>query len=294
MYDICCIGHLTRDKIITSKSVVEMAGGTSFYFSNAIHKMDVHYILATSLAESEMHFANDLRNKQIEVNVVPSFETVFFENNYAENQDYRTQRVLQKSDPFAEDQLKNIDAKIFHLGPLLADDISINIIKMLSKKGKVSLDVQGYLREVKNKNVFSIDWPEKKEALQHVHILKANEIEMETLTGSSDVKSAAEILHGWGVQETVITLGSKGSVIYDGNAFYTIPAFAPATSVVDATGCGDTYMAGYLYQRIKEKTMQQSGEFAAAMATLKIESSGPFTGTENEVNNLLMRSKYKI
>ena len=40
-----------------------------------------------------------------------------------------------------------------------------------------------------------------------------------------------------------------------------------------ATGCGDTYMAGYLYQRLKGAGIQDAGEFAAAMATLKLGSS---------------------
>jgi sugar/nucleoside kinase (ribokinase family) len=291
MYDICCVGHITLDKIVTSKSVVRMAGGTSFYFSNAIRNMNLRYLLVTALAEREMDFVEDLRVKGIEVNVAPSKHTVYFENNYKENQDFRTQRVLQKADAFTTEQLLNIEAKIFHLGPLLADDISINIIKLLSQKGKVSLDVQGYLRKVENEKVFSTDWPGKKEALKYVHILKANETEMETLTGSSDVEEASKVLFNWGVKEIVITLGSKGSVIYDGSDFYTIPAFSPATSVVDATGCGDTYMAGYLYKRIQKKSFQQSGEFAAAMATLKIESSGPFTGTEKDVEDLLMNYK---
>jgi sugar/nucleoside kinase (ribokinase family) len=69
--------------------------------------------------------------------------------------------------------------------------------------------------------------------------------------------------------------------------FYDIPAYIPTTSVVDATGCGDTYMAGYLYQRSKCIPVQGAGEFAAAMATLKIEASGPFTGTEDDVFGLL-------
>jgi sugar/nucleoside kinase (ribokinase family) len=287
MYDICCVGHITLDKIVTTKSVVRMAGGTSFYFSNAMRNMNLRYILVTALAEREMDFVEDLRVKGIEVNVAPSKHTVYFENNYKENQDCRTQRVLQKADAFTAEQLINIEAKIFHLGPLLADDMSTDIINLLSAKGKVSLDVQGYLRKVENEKVFAIDWAAKKEALQYVHILKANETEMEVLTGCNDVKQAAKILFDWGVKEIVITLGSKGSVIYDGIDFYTIPAFSPTTSVVDATGCGDTYMAGYLYQRIQGKSFQQSGEFGAAMATLKIESSGPFTGTEKDVEELL-------
>jgi sugar/nucleoside kinase (ribokinase family) len=109
---------------------------------------------------------------------------------------------------------------------------------------------------------------------------------MEVLTGHSDVYSGAKTLADWGVKEVIITLGSKGSVILHQGVYYSIPAYYPV-SVEDATGCGDTYMAGYLYQRTKGAGIQQAGEFAAAMATLKIESSGPFTGTKEDVYALL-------
>lgn len=270
-----------------------MAGGTSFYFSNAIRNMNVNYTLVTALAESEMHVVEELRAKGIEVNVLPSTHTVYFENIYSENQDHRTQRVLQKADPFTAAQLLDINARIFHLGPLLADDIPVELIKALAAKGKVSLDVQGYLRKVENKQVIPIDWQAKKEGLQYIHTLKANESEMEVLTGLKDVRKGAQVLFDWGVKEVVITLGSMGSVIYNGRTFYNIPAYIP-TAVIDATGCGDTYMAGFLYQRIKGASLQDAGEFAAAMATLKIQSSGPFTGTTEDVMGLLANTEKQM
>jgi sugar/nucleoside kinase (ribokinase family) len=295
MYDICCIGHITLDKVITGNGTVHMAGGTSFYFSNAIRNMDLNYCLITTLAEPEMSVVSDLREKGIEVQVPAlSAHSVYFENNYTHGPDNRTQRVLQRSEPFTVDQLLNTKARIFHLGPLLDDDIPLEIIKTLSQRGRVSLDVQGYLRRVANKKVFLVDWQQKREALPHVHILKANEPEMQALTGSTDVGEAAMILFDWGVKEIIITLGSKGSVIYNGVEFYKIPAYRPFTSVVDATGCGDTYMAGYLFQRIKGTSYRPAGEFAAAMATLKIESSGPFTGTEKNVRDLLINSRRRV
>ena len=286
MYDICCIGHITLDKVVTPQSVVHMAGGTSFYFSNAICNMDINYHLVTALADTEMHFVSELRAKGIDVSVLPSKHTVYFENIYPENRDHRIQRVVQKADAFGAEQLSDIRAKIFHLGPLLADDVPVALMKTLAAKGLVSLDVQGYLREVRNENVYAIDWADKKETLPYISILKANEHEMEMLTGQADVRTGAKILHDWGVKEVVITLGSKGSVIYKDGIFYDIPAYKPSL-VVDATGCGDTYMAGYLYQRIKKRPLQYAGEFAAAMATIKMESSGPFTGTEEDVAYLL-------
>jgi sugar/nucleoside kinase (ribokinase family) len=294
MYDICCVGHITLDKVVTPKAVVHMPGGTSFYFSTAIRNMDVNYTLVTALARKEMNIIADLRAKGTEVTVLPSTRTVYFENIYPENQDHRIQRVSQKADPFTTEQLLRINAKIFHLGPLLADDMPVELIKALSEKAMVSLDVQGYLRKVENKDVCAIDWPAKREALKYVHILKANESEMEVLTGQKDVRKGAKILFDWGVKEVVITLGSMGSVIYNGGIFYDIPAYKPTTSVVDATGCGDTYMAGYLSQRLNGSTLKDSGEFSAAMATLKIESSGPFTGAKEDVLKFLTNCKEKV
>lgn len=289
--EICCIGHITLDKVETTKSVVHMAGGTAFYFSYALSNLDVSYTLVTALAQSEMASVTELREKGIDVIALPSKHTVYFENIYAENQDHRTQRVLQQADPFTVEQLSNVSAKFFHLGPLLAGDIPVGLIRTLAEKGKVSLDAQGYLRKVENHNVLAVDWPAKKEALQYIDILKTNESEMAVLTGQDDIRKGAKILADWGVKEVVVTLGSMGSVIYTGGSFYTIPAYIPTTSVVDATGCGDTYMAGYLYQRAKDVNVQQAGEFAAGMATLKIEGSGPFTGSKEDVMALLASRK---
>lgn len=293
-YEICCVGHITLDKVVTPRSVVHMAGGTAFYFSNALSRMDVRYTLVTALAQSEMSAVAELQAKGIEVKVLPSKHTVYFENIYPENQDHRTQRVLQEADPFTVGQLNPIDARYYHLGPLLAGDIPVDVIRNLAGHGKVSLDAQGYLRKVQDHNVLAIDWPAKKEALRYVHILKVNESEMAVLTGQTEVKKGARVLADWGVKEVVITLGSMGSVIYTDQTFYSIPAYVPTTSVVDATGCGDTYMAGYLYQRAKGARIQNAGEFAAAMATLKIEGSGPFTGTKEDVLDLLASRKDKV
>jgi sugar/nucleoside kinase (ribokinase family) len=264
-----------------------MAGGTAFYFSNALSRMNVKYRLVTAVASDGMAAVGNLRMAGVEVDVLNSGHTVYFENIYEENQDHRTQRVLRVADPFSAVQLAGADARFFHLGPLLAGDMPLDLIRGLAGKGRISLDAQGYLRKVVDQRVVAVDWPEKREALRYIDILKTNEAEMAVLTGQSGIRQGARMLAEWGVREVVITLGSQGSVIYMDQRFYDIPAYVPTTSVVDATGCGDTYMAGYLYQRSKGVSVQGAGEFAAAMATLKIEASGPFTGTEEDVADLL-------
>ena len=288
---LCCIGHITLDKIVTPKKTVHMPGGTAFYFAHGISHLDTtNFQLVTALAASEMEAVEDIRKKGIDVKVLPSAHSVYFENTYGENQNNRTQRVLAKADPFTVEGLQDVEAQIFHLGSLLADDFSLDVIKYLSTKGMLSVDAQGYLREVRGEKVFAVDWPEKQEALKYIHILKANELETEVLTGCKDPREAALKLADWGVKEVLLTLGSMGSVIYAEGQFYEIPAYPP-TEVVDATGCGDTYMAGYLYMRNKGASYQEAGTFAAAMCTIKLEASGPFSGSEEEVREIIEKNK---
>ena len=292
MNKICCIGHITHDKIITPETEVDMPGGTSYYFAHAMYHLNggKDFQLVTSLAETDMQAVTDLRQLGINVSVVPSRHTVYFENKYGVNQNNRTQRVLAKADPFTVESLKNLKASVFHLGSLLADDFSLQVIESLAGRGEVSVDSQDYLREVRGEKVYAVDWKEKREALRHIDVLKVNEYEMEVLTGHNDAHDAALQLAEWGVKEVCVTLGNYGSVILEDNHFYDICAYPPLR-VVDATGCGDTYSTGYLYMRSRGANPSEAGHFAAAMSTLKLEANGPFAQTEDDVWHIIKEGR---
>lgn len=288
MKDICCIGHITKDKIITPRQTVYMAGGTSFYFSYAFSHLpqNVSFQLVTKLGEGEMKSVEDMRQAGIDVQVYPSSHTVYFENKYGDNQNDRTQRVLERAEPFTVDEMREVNAGVYHLGSLLSDDFSTEVVKYLSTKGRISIDAQGYLREVRGEKVYPIDWAEKREILAHTDIIKVNEHEMEVITGLTDPRAAAKCLAEWGVKEVCVTLGSEGSIILAEGKFYDIPAYEPK-EIVDATGCGDTYSAGYLWCRAQGMGFEESGKFAAAMCTLKLEHSGPFDGSIDDVRRVM-------
>ncbi len=288
MTDICCIGHITKDKIVTPNKTVYMAGGTSFYFAYAIHQLPhkVSFSLVTAMEPTEAQPVERMREAGIDVTLFPSRNTVFFENTYGEDQNNRKQRVLAKADPFHIGQLEAIDAKVYHLGSLLHDDFSPEFVRQLAAKGRVSIDVQGYLREVRGEHVYPVDWKDKPEVLKHTYYIKVNETEMETITGEKEPRKAALLLHRWGVKEVCITLGSEGSLIYMDGTFHEIPAYRPR-EIVDATGCGDTYSAGYLYCRLQGESPTEAGKFAAAMCTLKLEHNGPFDRTIDEVYRII-------
>jgi len=287
--DICCIGHITLDKIVTPKTEVYQPGGTTYYFAHGISRLlnttKERYIptfkLVASLAETEMKAVEDIRALGIDVDVIPSAKSVYFENIYGENQNNRKQRVRAKADPFTIESVKDIKAKYIVLGSLLADDFSLDVIKYLSDKGTLVVDAQGYLREVRDENVYACDWENKIEALKYIDILKVNEYEIEVLTGIKDFQLACKKLHEWGVKEVLLTLGSYGSIIYANDTFYDIPAYNPI-NVCDATGCGDTYVMAYVFKRVQGAKPKEAGKFASAVSTLKIEGTGPFRGTEDD------------
>ena len=68
MKNICCIGHITLDKIVTPKQTTYMAGGTSYYFSHAFSRLKdfSHYKLVTALAETEYPSAEAIRDLGID------------------------------------------------------------------------------------------------------------------------------------------------------------------------------------------------------------------------------------
>ncbi len=290
MTQICCIGHITRDRIITQNppNTVHCAGGSAYYMAWAFQALphDVGFHLVTSVSQEVMPEVEKLRKAGIPVTAFDSPDNVFFENKYGVNMDHRTQRVLARSAPFTIDQLKDVEARVFHLGSLMADDFAPEVVEYLATKGDVSIDVQGYMRMVKGEQVFSTEWKDKLRLLKHTAILKVNEWECQTLTGMADPYAAALQIHEWGVREVIITLGGGGSVIYADGQFFETPAYPPSR-LVDATGCGDTYSAGYLYARAKGMSYAESGQFAAAMCTLKLEHTGPFDRTIEDVRRVL-------
>ena len=60
--DICCIGHITLDKVITPRFTAHMPGGTAYYFAKALKNFPHDgFRLVTSVGDSERSVVDDLR-----------------------------------------------------------------------------------------------------------------------------------------------------------------------------------------------------------------------------------------
>ena len=85
------------------------------------------------------------------------------------------------------------------------------------------------------------------------------------------------------IENGELLIGDDGKIAAIGK---TVDAPADA-KVVDATGCGDTYSAGYLYRRLQGASPLEAGKFAAAMCTIKLEHNGPFNRTQKDILQIM-------
>ncbi len=284
MFDVCVISHVTKDVIRTHDHVArQMPGGAASYTSMALKSLGLDVAVVTKVAqEDQIHLLNALKNARIAVFCQESKQTTTFENIYlGENVDVRIQRVTAIAFPFSPHDLPHIASTIYHVGPLTDQDISLELLQHLARRDiRISLDVQGLVRRIKDGEVTEGDWQEKEPGLGGIDILKADENEARILSGEIDVEKAAMKIADFGPRETIITCGGRGSLILAEGRFYRIPP-GPARRVVDWTGCGDTFMAGYIYQRLKSRDIDTAGRFGALMASIKLAAFGAFIGGED-------------
>lgn len=107
-------------------------------------------------------------------------------------------------------------------------------------------------------------------AVENATIFSANDYEWE-LTSRKLNKRQSDLLHG--DQIGIKTLGEKGSIITFEGKTIKIPAVAPK-KVVDPTGAGDAYRAGFLHGLIEHWDMKKSARWAAACASFAVEGRG--------------------
>jgi fructokinase len=91
------------------------------------------------------------------------------------------------------------------------------------------------------------------ETIPQVDLVKVNDTELALLTGSDDLDPASRSLLRKGPKLCVVTLGAKGSFFQTGQDSEFIPGYEVET--VDATGCGDAFIASLLFQLVKDGKM---------------------------------------
>jgi len=102
-----------------------------------------------------------------------------------------------------------------------------------------------------------------------------NEHEIKLLTGK-DYREGAEFLLDMGVKIVAVKLGSRGCYVTDGEENHLIEPFK--IKVVDSTGAGDAFCAGFLYGIINNKTLRECGILGNFVASRTLAEMGARNG----------------
>ncbi|HEF0030324.1 TPA: bifunctional hydroxymethylpyrimidine kinase/phosphomethylpyrimidine kinase, partial [Citrobacter freundii] len=133
--------------------------------------------------------------------------------------------------------------------------------------------------------------------IDNIDYITPNETEAGLLANMSvndieSAKSAAKIIHQKGVKNTIITLGSKGSLAYDGTQFIYSPAFLAV--VKNTAGAGDAFNGALASGLAKGKSLASALCYASAFASLAVETPNASDMPENDsVLHRIQGSHYK-
>lgn len=125
--------------------------------------------------------------------------------------------------------------------------------------------------------------------LRHLYLITPNETEAEMITGvkitdESSAGEAARALSGMGVQHVIITLGSKGALIYSNGKAEMVPALKVAA--VDTTAAGDVFNGALTVALSEGRSLKEAARFACKASAISVtrvgaQSSAPY---RNEVD----------
>ena len=279
---ITAIGNPVYDYIKTKKieSDGRVLSGCSTNAALALAKLGEEVSLIGAIGDDyKTGFKKKLDSLNIKSEIISSKESGGFSLVYYDDFGNRTLDLLGRAaniGHIAQELYEDSSAVL--IGPILGE-VSFDEMRAIRRNfdGFFFCDPQGLLR---NADETGRIYHEKVEGIEDIlglfTVVKPNELEGKVLTGVDCRKEpykAARIIKSWGPEIVIVTLAEQGSVIYDGHDYIDIPPYE--VDLIDSTGAGDTYMAGFTYEYLKTGDLRKSGCFASSVSSIMIEQVGP-------------------
>lgn len=129
-------------------------------------------------------------------------------------------------------------------------------------------------------DVLADGWPELLDmiapALEQADWFIPNDDQAMKMTATDDVEAAGRALHERGVAAAAITCGADGSLIVTADGGERVPAFQ--IDVVDTTGCGDAFSAGFMHGISLGRSPAEAAKLGSACAALVAQGLGSDAG----------------
>ena len=245
MRPLALIGNVSRDVAGRSRPRV---GGAVFYGARALRVLgSPARVIARCAAADRATLVPPLVALGIPVTWRPATETAAFAYSY--DGEERRMRVDAIGDPWTPADVRGwagvalARAVWVHVGALTRSDFPVETLAELARGRRLLLDGQGLVRPGAT-GPLELDADFDHDALRHVAVLKLAEDEATVLGLEPERSSLADL----GVAEVVVTLGSRGAVVYaEGRCDHVAARAVRPRS--DPTGAGDAFAAAYLAGR---------------------------------------------
>ena len=227
---LAVVGNLSIDRVDGRPPQI---GGGPFHAARAMRLLSARGELIARCADADRRFLRQrLAALGMPMQLLRSTTTTAF--TFAYYGERRTMSVDAIGDAWTPRDARAVDRRVrwLHVAPLLRSDFPVETLAELARGRRLLLDGQGLVRRPQvGPLVLDSDFDQK--LLRHVTILKLAEDEA-ALVGDVDVA------------ERIVTLGSRGAVVY-ANGRETHVAARPLAR--DPTGAGDAFAAAYLVSR---------------------------------------------
>ena len=283
-YDLVFVGHVTFDDIEAREgSSRDVPGGAPLFGAVAAASSKKSIAVITRMAKKDEYILAPLKAAGIDVFLQPASDTTHMRVVHpSENLDERLMYQTKSAGFFLVEEMPPIEPCLIHMGALTDREFTLEFMRQLKERAfRLSVDMQSFVRQVDTVTgvVQFRDVPAKREIISLVDIVKLDVVEAEILTGTHELKEAAAIVEDWGSIETIITRSDGALARYKGQTYFE--RYVNKSSH-GRTGRGDTTMGAYLAWRI-DHGVHESLKFAVALASIKMETPGPFRGTLSDV-----------
>jgi sugar/nucleoside kinase (ribokinase family) len=258
---LAVLGNLARDLVDGQPPRV---GGGPYWAGRAVRLIDAPATIVTRCAERDRaELVPQLSALGVPVLWRGCAATSTFGISY--EGEVRHMRVEEIGEPWTPDDLSGWASEPLqgvpwvHVAPLFRSDFPAETLAALARGRSILLDGQGLVRRPVTGALVE-DGEYDPEVLRHLRVLKLSEDEAAAVL--SDVSE--EAVQALGVPEVLVTLGSRGSIVFAEGRSEHVPTTPVDTP--DPTGAGDAYSIGYVAARASGATPWAAAQRATTTA----------------------------
>jgi sugar/nucleoside kinase (ribokinase family) len=267
---IAIVGSATRDRIVHGQDSHLKWGGVVVYSGLTLSRLGINTAISTNIADCDSALVELLNNAGISTDAGKTDVTTEFVNHVSG--DSRDQELLASATPICAQQLSRITASTDHiyLGPLHPVDIEPTALATLKDVHRVSVDIQGYSRRIRDGKVHKEVSEHLPLCLECADVVKASCDETEAVEAFFG-QSLGAIMAQFGIDQWLTTDGENGGWLLDHATGRHDFDVVPVADVKDSTGAGDVFFAAYLTHYVyRDAGIHEALRRAAAHAASQV------------------------